>query len=59
MKALIQATLQNQYNHGTVPSLSNLLKITLNTSNDGASSYANLRSPSNDFSRHTCSPSNS
>jgi len=51
--------LQSRYIHGTMPSLSYLLKITLNTSNDGPSSYANLRSPTNDFSRHSTSPSNS
>ncbi|EEB61027.1 hypothetical protein PSPTOT1_1620 [Pseudomonas syringae pv. tomato T1] len=59
MKAQIQATQQNQYNHGTMTSLSNLLKITLNTTYYGASSYANLRSPTTDFSRHSTSPGNS
>lgn len=51
--------LEIEYNHGTVPSLINHLKTTLNISNYGASSYANLRSPTNDFSRLSTSPSNS
>lgn len=48
-----------QYSHGTVTSLVHFLKTTLNTTYIEASSYANLRSPTDDFSRHTRLPSNS